>query len=72
MGLPLSFSNLLAEVVEDAVDDVGRLQVGAVVTVVGTLRVLHQPGTVLGGVVEDQVRDGENAPLLVHLGDEAL
>ena len=65
--LPLAGSHLQAEVVEDAVDDVGRAQVGWVVHVVGTLWVALQQWRVNSCVIEDQVGDGQHPPLLPHL-----
>ena len=71
-GLPLALGNLLAEVVQDAVHNIGRTQMGGVGQVEGNLWVLQEPGTVFGCVVEDQVRHGEDPPLCVHLLDQCL
>ena len=53
--LPLALSHLEREVPEYAVEQVRWLEVWGVDEVIHTLRVGAYPGTLVGGVVKDQV-----------------
>jgi hypothetical protein len=69
---PFAFAHLEGEVPEDAVEQVGGLEVRRVEQIEGALGVLADPRALVGGVVEHEVDDGEHFPVVVHMLDQRL
>lgn len=64
--LPLALRHLKGEVPNASVQCVRRPQMWGVDHIVDALRMIHYPLALIGGVVEDQVRQRQDLPLILH------
>lgn len=68
--LPLALRDLVSKAGQDGVQQERGTQVGRVVHVIGALRVVPEPGTLVGGVVQDNVADAQNLSRKFNLVEE--
>lgn len=69
---PQTLFNVQGHVDQDPVQDEGRPEMRTVEAVVGGIRLLSQPLSLVGSVVEDNVTDAQDAPLVLQLPDHGL